>query len=58
MSALTDLIVQQTDPVTAILLVVNVFYIRSLQQHFRRERQHQRKRLRRLENELLDDNTE
>jgi len=53
--AITDLVIQQTDPVTSLLLVVIVFYVRSLQQDFRREHKQQRQRLRRLEDELLDD---
>lgn len=56
MSALTDILVQQTDPLTATLLVAIVFYIRQIRNDFRREHEQQRSRLLRLENELLDDN--
>jgi len=58
MSAIIDFIVQQTDPVTAMLLLTIVGYIRSLREDFRREHKQQRRRLRRLENGLLDDTTD
>jgi len=58
MSAIIDFIVQQTDPVTAVLLLMIVFHTHSLRKEFRRAHKQHRRRLRRLEDELLDDNTD
>lgn len=56
MGALVDLIIQQTDPVTALLLVVIAGYTRQLRNDFKQEHREQRRRIRRIENELIDDN--
>ncbi len=55
MSGLTDLIVQQTDPVVAIILVVMVAYIASIRRDLKSELSLLRERIERVENELLDD---
>jgi hypothetical protein len=55
MSALTDLIIQQTDPVVAIILVVMVIYMASIRRNIKDELSLLRQRIERVENELLDD---
>jgi len=55
MSELTDLIVQQTDPVVAIILVVMVAYMASIRRNIKDELSLLRERIERVENELLDD---
>jgi hypothetical protein len=57
MSALTNFLVQQTDPVTSGLLLAVLFYIRQIRNDFKRINQQQNKRLTRLENELIEDDT-
>jgi len=54
MSELTDLIVQQTDPVVAIILVVMVAYMASIRRDLKSELSLLRERIERVENELLD----
>jgi len=54
MSELTDLIVQQTDPVVAIILIVLVAYMASIRRDLKRELSLLRERITRVENELLD----
>jgi len=54
MSELTDLIVQQTDPVVAIILVVMVAYMASIRRNIKNELSLLRERIERVENELLD----
>lgn len=49
MSELTDLILQTTDPVSAILLLVIAGYIRAIKQQIRSEIQTLRERTQRLE---------
>jgi hypothetical protein len=55
MSELTDLIVQQTDPVVAIILIVIVAYMASIRRNIKDELSLLRERIERVENELLDD---
>jgi hypothetical protein len=55
MSELTDLIVQQTDPVVAIILIVLVAYMASIRRDLKSELSLLRERITRVENELLDD---
>jgi hypothetical protein len=55
MSELTDLIVQQTDPVVAIILVVMVAYMASIRRNIKNELSLLRERIERVENELLND---
>jgi hypothetical protein len=55
MSELTDLIVQQTDPVVAIILIVMVAYMASIRRNIKDELSLLRERIERVENELLDD---
>jgi len=55
MSELTDLIVQQTDPVVAIILIVMVAYMASIRRDLKDELSLLRERIERVENELLDD---
>jgi hypothetical protein len=55
MSALSDLIVQQTDPVVAIILIVMVAYMASIRRNIKHELSLLRKRITRVEDELLDD---
>jgi hypothetical protein len=54
MSELTDLIVQQTDPVVAIILIVMVAYMASIRRDLKSELSLLRERIERVENELLD----
>jgi len=54
MSELTDLIVQQTDPVVAIILIVIVAYMASIRRDLKSELSLLRERIERVENELLD----
>lgn len=54
MSELTDLIVQQTDPVVAIILIVMVAYMASIRRNIKNELSLLRERIERVENELLD----
>jgi len=54
MSELTDLIVQQTDPVVAIILIVMVAYMVSIRRDLKSELSLLRERITRVENELLD----
>jgi len=54
MSALSDLIVQQTDPVVAIILIVMVAYMASIRRDLKSELSLLRERIERVENELLD----
>jgi len=54
MSELTDLIVQQTDPVVAIILIVMVAYMASIRRDLKQELSLLRERIERVENELLD----
>jgi hypothetical protein len=54
MSALSDLIVQQTDPVVAIILIVMVAYMASIRRNIKDELSLLRERIERVENELLD----
>jgi len=54
MSALSDLIVQQTDPVVAIILIVMVAYMASIRRDLKSELSLLRERIKRVENELLD----
>jgi hypothetical protein len=54
MSELTDLIVQQTDPVVAIILIVMVAYMTSIRRDLKSELSLLRERIERVENELLD----
>jgi len=54
MSELTDLIVQHTDPVVAIILIVLVAYMASIRRDLKRELSLLRERITRVENELLD----
>jgi hypothetical protein len=54
MSALSDLIVQQTDPVVAIILIVMVAYMASIRRNIKNELSLLRERIERVENELLD----
>jgi len=54
MSELTDLIVQQTDPVVAIILIVMVAYMASIRRDLKQELSLLRERITRVENELLD----
>jgi len=56
MSALSDLIVQQTDPVVAIILIVMVAYMASIRRNIKDELSLLRERIERVENELLDNN--
>jgi len=56
MSELTDLIVQQTDPVVAIILIVMVAYMASIRRNIKHELSLLRERIERVENELLDTN--
>jgi len=58
MSELTDLIVQQTDPVVAIILVVMVAYMASIRRNIKNELSLLRERIERVENELLNDGNE
>jgi hypothetical protein len=55
MSELTDLIVQQTDPVVAIILIVMVAYMASIRRDLKSELSLLRERIERVENELLND---
>jgi hypothetical protein len=55
MSALSDLIVQQTDPVVAIILIVMVAYMASIRRNIKNELSLLRERIERVENELLND---
>jgi len=54
MSELTDLIVQQTDPVVAIILIVIVAYMASIRRDLKQELSLLRERIERVDNELLD----
>jgi hypothetical protein len=54
MSAVTDLIVQQTDPVVAIILIVMVAYMAGIRRDLKNELSLLRERIERVENELLD----
>jgi hypothetical protein len=54
MSALLDLIVATTDPVTAVLLVWIVHYTRGIREDLREDLQETRERVERLEAELID----
>jgi len=54
MSALSDMIVQQTDPVVAIILIVMVAYMASIRRNIKNELSLLRERIERVENELLD----
>jgi len=54
MSALSDLIVQQTDPVVAIIFIVMVAYMASIRRNIKNELSLLRERIERVENELLD----
>jgi len=54
MSELTDLIVQQTDPVVALILIVMVAYMASIRRDLKQELSLLRERIERVENELLD----
>jgi len=54
MSALSDLIVQQTDPVVAIILIVMVAYMASIRRNIKNELSLLRERIERVENQLLD----
>jgi len=54
MSAVSDLIVQQTDPVVAIILIVMVAYMASIRRNIKNELSLLRERIERVENELLD----
>lgn len=47
--AIVDLIVSQTDPITAILLVGIIYYVRSTRNEIRREIRENRDRVERLE---------
>jgi hypothetical protein len=58
MSELTDLIVQQTDPVVAIILIVMVAYMASIRRNIKDELSLLRERIERVENELLNDGNE
>jgi hypothetical protein len=58
MSELTDLIVQQTDPVVAIILIVVVFYMASIRRNIKHELSLLRERIERVENELLNDDSD
>lgn len=58
MSELTDLIVQQTDPVVAIILIVMVAYMASIRRDLKSELSLLRERIERVENELLNDGNE
>jgi hypothetical protein len=58
MSALSDLIVQQTDPVVAIILIVMVAYMASIRRNIKNELSLLRERIERVENELLNDGNE
>jgi len=55
MSALSDMIVQQTDPVVAIILIVMVAYMASIRRNIKNELSLLRERIERVENELLND---
>jgi hypothetical protein len=54
MSELTDLIVQQTDPIVAIILIVMVAYMASIRRDLKQELSLLRERIERVENELLN----
>ncbi len=58
MSELTDLIVQQTDPVVAIILIVMVAYMASIRRNIKNELSLLRERIERVENELLNDGSD
>jgi len=58
MSELTDLIVQQTDPVVAIILIVMVAYMASIRRNIKYELSLLRERIERVENELLNDGSD
>jgi hypothetical protein len=58
MSELTDLIVQQTDPVVAIILIVMVAYMASIRRDLKSELSLLRERIERVENELLNDGSD
>jgi len=58
MSELTDLIVQQTDPVVAIILIVMVAYMASIRRNIKYELSLRRERIERVENELLNDGSD
>jgi hypothetical protein len=58
MSALSDLIVQQTDPVVAIILIVMVAYMASIRRNIKNELSLLRERIERVENELLNDGSD
>lgn len=58
MSELTDLIVQQTDPVVAIILIVMVAYMAGIRRDLKNELSLLRERIERVENELLNDGSD
>jgi hypothetical protein len=58
MSAVTDLIVQQTDPVVAIILIVMVAYMAGIRRDLKNELSLLRERIERVENELLNDGSD
>jgi len=53
--SLTDLIVSQTDPVTAVLLLGVLWHTRSIRSEMRREISQTRDRIERLESDAIDD---
>lgn len=50
MSTIGDLVVQQTDPVTALILFGILVYLRSMKQSIREDIQQTRARIKRVEN--------
>lgn len=55
MSEFTDLLLQSTDPVTSILLIVLVYYVRQIKEDLQREIRKVRRRVARLENTHIPD---
>lgn len=56
MSEIADLLLQSTDPITAILMVVLVYYVRQIKEDLRRDIQTVRSRVNRLENSHIPEN--
>jgi len=52
--SLTDLLVSQTDPVTALLLIGVLWYTRGIRSEMRRELRQTRERIERLESEAIE----
>jgi hypothetical protein len=53
--SIVQILIENTDPITALILIFILFYLRNIRENLKEELKNTRKRVERLENHLLDD---